>query len=120
MQLSIAKDDGQSVQIAVTGRVTQSDFGPIHEPLAQLLGPNAYARKIRLDLSDTNYLDSSGVGWLLTCHKNFQTSGGKLLLHSVPPMVDQVLRLLQLHHLLTIKTDRAAALAAVSAMKGKA
>jgi len=108
MQLSIAKDDGQSVQIAVTGRVTQNDFGPIHEPLAQLLGPNAYARKIRLDLSDTNYLDSSGVGWLLTCHKRIREAGGKLSLHNPHPTVANLLHVLRLETVLDIEQPDAA------------
>src|SRR3954454_4000643 len=104
MKLSIAKDDGQSVEIAVAGRVTQGDFGPIHEPLAQLLGPNAYERTIRLDLSDTDYLDSSGVSWLLTCHKRIREAGGKLSLRNPHPTVTNVLRVLRLERVLGVES----------------
>jgi anti-anti-sigma factor len=107
MKLSIANDDGQSVQVAVTGRVTQQDFGPIHEPLAQLLGPNAYARNVRLDLSDTSYLDSSGVAWLLSCHKRIREAGGKLSLHNPHPIVANLLRVLRLEKVLDVEQPSA-------------
>jgi anti-anti-sigma factor len=107
MKLSIANDDGQSVQVAVTGRVTQEDFGPIHEPLAQLLGPDAYGRTIRLDFSDTNYLDSSGVGWLLNCHKRIREAGGKLSVHNLHPTVANVLRVLRIEKVLDIEQPSA-------------
>jgi anti-sigma B factor antagonist len=103
MKLSIAKDDGQCVQVAVSGRVTQSDLGPIHEPLGELLGPNAYQRQVRLDLSDTPYVDSSGVGWLLACHKRMKAAGGKLTLHAPHPTVANLLRVLRLDKVLDIE-----------------
>lgn len=108
MKLTIAKDDGQVVEVAITGRVTQTDFGPIHEPLAQLLGPNTYARTIRLDLSDTDYLDSSGVSWLLTCHKRMREAGGKLSIHNPHPTVANVLRVLRLEKVLDVELSNGA------------
>jgi anti-sigma B factor antagonist len=103
MKLSIANDDGRCALVAVSGRVTQGDLGPIHEPLAELLGPGAYQRQVRLDLSDTSYMDSSGVGWLLTCHKRMKAAGGKLTLCSPHPTVENVLRVLRLEKVLDIE-----------------
>lgn len=103
MKLTVAKDDGQCVHVAVRGRVTQSDLGPIHDPLSELLGPDAYQRQVRLDLSDTSYVDSSGVGWLLTCHKRMKAAGGKLTLHSPHPTVANLLRVLRLEKVLDIE-----------------
>ncbi len=104
MKLSIAQDDGQCVQVAVSGRVTQSDVGPIHEPLGELLGPNAYQRQVRLDLRDTHYVDSSGVGWLLNCHKRMKAAGGKLTLHAPNPTVANLLHVLRLEKVLNIES----------------
>jgi anti-anti-sigma factor len=101
MKLSIANDDGQTVQVNVAGQVTQQDFGPIHEPLLELLGPGAYARHVALDLSDAPYMDSSGVGWLLMCHKRMRESGGKLAVHHAQPVVANMLRLLKLDKILS-------------------
>jgi anti-anti-sigma factor len=103
MKLSIAKDDGQRVQVAVTGPMTQQDGGAFGEPLAELLGPRAYARQVRLDLRETSHVDSSGVGWLLTCHKRMRQAGGKLTLHAPHPIVANVLRVLKLEKVFEIE-----------------
>lgn len=103
MKLSISQDDGQSVQIAVQGHVTQKELAPLTEPLVDLLGPGAYARQVRLDLSNTEYLDSSGVGWLLTCHKRMRQAGGHLTLQAPHPIVANVLRVLKLERVFTIE-----------------
>jgi anti-sigma B factor antagonist len=102
MKLSIAQDDGKSVRVAVVGHVTQKELAPLAEPLLELLGPGAYARQVRLDLSNTDYLDSSGVGWLLTCHKRMRQAGGQLTLHSPHPIVANVLRVLKLEKVFQI------------------
>ena len=103
MKLSIAKEDGQNVDVAVTGNVTQRDVSRISEPLVELLGPSAYGRQVRLDLSNTDYLDSSGVGWLLACHKRMRQAGGKLTLHAPHPTVANTLRVLKLENVFEIE-----------------
>ena len=100
MKLSIANDDGQIVQVKVAGKVTQHDFGPVHEPLVELLGPGTYCRQVALDLSDAPYMDSSGVGWLLTCHRRLREGGGKLIVRGAQPVVANMLRLLKLDRIL--------------------
>lgn len=102
MKLAIANDDGQSVRVTVTGKVTQHNLSPFQEPLVELLGPGAYTRHVTLDMSDTMYLDSSGVGWLLMCHKRMRQSGGKLMLENTPSIVANLLRLLKLAKLFAI------------------
>lgn len=102
MKLAIAKDDDQGARVKVSGKVTQHDFSPVQEPLAELLGPSVYERQVTLDLTDTMYLDSSGVGWLLACHKRMREAGGKLVLENVPSIVANLLRLLKLSRLLGV------------------
>ena len=102
MKLAIVKDDGQSVRVTVAGKVTQYNLSPVQEPLAELLGPAVYGRYVTLDLSETMYLDSSGVGWLLMCHKRMREAGGKLTLQNPPSIVANLLRLLKLAQLFEI------------------
>jgi hypothetical protein len=52
------------------------------------------------------------VSWLIINHKRFREGGGMLVLHSVPPLVDQVFRLLKMYLVLNIQPDEAAARAA--------
>jgi len=103
MKLSIAKDDGQSVDVSVSGSVTQRELSPYQEPLVELLGPSAYGRRIRLDLRETSYVDSSGVGWLLACHKRMKQAGGKLTLRDPHPTVANTLKMLKLEKVLEIE-----------------
>jgi anti-sigma B factor antagonist len=102
MKLAIAKDEGQSVRVTVTGKVTQHNLSPFQDPLVELLGPDTYSRHVTLDMTETMYLDSSGVGWLLMCHKRMRESGGKLTLENTPSIVANLLRLLKLAKLFEI------------------
>ena len=106
MKLALVKDDGQIAHVAVSGKVTQHDFSAVQEPLLELLGPEVYRRHVTLDLSNTMYIDSSGVGWLLTCHKRMREGGGKLALEKTPSIVANLLRLLKLATMFGIDPPR--------------
>ncbi len=59
-----------------------------------------YSRQVTLDLANTMYLDSAGVGWLIACHKRIREKGGTLKLDNVPSIVANLLRLLKLSRVL--------------------
>jgi anti-sigma B factor antagonist len=96
MKLSIAQSEGDEVRVALAGHVTQRELNPLQDPLIELLGPGGYGKIVRLDLSEADYLDSSGVGWLLTCHKRMKLAGGRLLIERPHPIVANVFRVLKL------------------------
>ncbi len=105
MKMTVAADDGTLVQLALSGPVTQRELAPQAEPLTDLLGPSAYAKRVIMDLNNVSYLDSSGVGWLLSCNKKMKLAGGKLILHSYSPIVSNVLRVLKLERVLDLAAD---------------
>jgi anti-anti-sigma regulatory factor len=75
-------------------------------PLQELLGPDAFARRVLFDMAPTTFMDSSGVAWLLACHRRFESAGGCVVYHSLPPDVDYTLReLLQLDRVLRVAGD---------------
>jgi anti-anti-sigma factor len=120
MQLSLTSQNDDAICVAAQGDISQSRFpANVNNPLEDLLGAECYQRRVLLDLEKTGYIDSSGIGWLMGCHKRFLASGGLLVLHSLPPMVEQVVQLLRLQSILTIKPDQASALALVSQVKGQ-
>ncbi|HEY2410639.1 MAG TPA: STAS domain-containing protein [Pirellulaceae bacterium] len=96
MKLTLGKSDGENFRILVSGKVTQHDFGPVQEPLEALVGPGVYARQIELDMAEATYMDSSGVGWLLTCHKRVREASGQMRIVNVQPIIANMLRLLKL------------------------
>jgi anti-anti-sigma factor len=98
MQLSFSQRDGVTT-VAIAGRITFSTLEPGQDPLTAQ-EPGIYSRPVAFDLSGTDYIDSTGVSWLLTCQKRCREAGGKLVLHSVTPLVKQVLGVLKLDRVL--------------------
>jgi anti-anti-sigma factor len=113
MKLSLSEDLPTHVRIKLDGNLTHRELPSEGDPLAVLLGPSVYKRRVLLDLSTAQYLDSSGIGWLLSSHKQFRLNGGKFILHSLQPMVMNVVKLLKLDSLLNLALDQRAALDAV-------
>ena len=108
MKLSIAQSEGDEVRVALAGRVTQRELNPLQDPLIELLGPGGYGKIVRLDLSEANYLDSSGVGWLLSCQKRMKQAGGRLLIERPHPIVVNVIRVLKLEKIFELADQGAA------------
>ena len=120
MQLSLISQSDTATCLAIQGDISQSRFPTnVNNPLEDLLGSDCYHRHVLLDLEKAGFIDSSGIGWLMGCHKRFLAGGGLLVMHSLPPMVEQVIQLLRLQSILTIKPDQASALAFVSTVKGQ-
>lgn len=96
MNLEITTTKDNLVHVAVFGRVTQDSTSREVEPLSSLLGPEPYKRKVLLNLRDADMIDSSGIGWLLVCHKRFKENGGRIICHSAPPVVANVFKLMRM------------------------
>jgi anti-sigma B factor antagonist len=72
-------------------------------------------KHVVLNLSGVTFIASSGVGALLALVEDFRESGLRLRLAEMSPVVESVIRLLNLHNFLGIDETEAAALAAVTA-----
>jgi anti-sigma B factor antagonist len=105
MKLNLAAEEGDLVRVSVAGSVTLRELSPLDD----LLGSGVYSKQVLLDLSEVTYLDSSGVSWLLTCHKRIKTAGGRLIVHSFSPIVSNVLRVLKLEKVLHLAENAKAA-----------
>ena len=109
MKLSIVGIEPELTRIQNEGEITQLDFRAGTDLLRTLLGFGCYNGKVLLNLEKTPYIDSAGVGWLVMSHKLFKDGGGRLVIHSVPPTVSQILRLLRMQEILHIADNEAAA-----------
>lgn len=109
LELTLQADEPVLLQIQCAGDVILPDFRPENDPLVKFLGPQVYSRKLLLNMEKANCLDTSGISWLISCHKQCQSAGGVLVLYAIPPRVRYVLQLLQMEHLLHTATDLAAA-----------
>lgn len=79
------------------------------------LGDAAAGRDNRLavDMSRVAFLASAGVGSLVTLHKTLTGAGGRLVLFGIDEEILAMLKIAQLHRLLTIVDDESAALAKI-------
>ena len=102
-------DDREVVQVACEGPIRHADFDRINEPLRALLGPFIFSRKVLLNLEKATSIDSSGLSWLLSCHKHFVEGKGRMVLYAVPPLVLQVLEMVRLPLLIPVAPDEASA-----------
>ncbi len=65
----------------------------------------SFQASLVLDFSSTVFMDSSGIGALISCHKLTQKAGVNLLLRNLSPQVRTVLQLTELDRLFTIEPD---------------
>jgi anti-sigma B factor antagonist len=78
------------------------------EDLRQAMTPIlANSRKLVLDLSRVNFVDSRGCGAILSCLKSVAAQGGDLKLCQVTPTVRSVFEMIRLHRICEIHATRA-------------
>src|SRR5262245_8027638 len=109
LKLTVVSDDGVVVEIRGEGEFSQVRTEINVNPFEQLLGAEAFRRKVMVNLEAVDYLDSSGIGWLVVCHKNFRQHGGRLVLYNLPPRILQILQFCRMELLLHLAADPAAA-----------
>src|SRR5439155_15502837 len=100
LKLTVVSDDGNVVRVQCEGEISQVKFQLNDNPLESLVGPTVYTRKLLMNLDRVDFLDSSGISWLVVSHKHFQQHGGLLVLYSVPPRIHQVLQFCRMDKLL--------------------
>lgn len=81
--------------------------------LQGLLGEDWAERRVALDISEADYIDSAAIGWLLLMHKSFKEAGGRLVIFGLTPGVKRVINLLRIEDVLNLSTDRDSALVRV-------
>jgi anti-anti-sigma factor len=113
MKLSVQSDDDNLLCLKVSGRIRMTVPSDQTDAFGGVLGEGGYARKVTLNLEDAEYIDSGGVSWLVISHRRFDEAGGKLVIHSTPVIVSEVLKVMRLDRILNLADDESAALALI-------
>jgi anti-anti-sigma factor len=108
LNMTVAADDGATVAVHCQGDINQIYF-QLGNPLEKLLGVGAFTRKVVLDLENVNFLDSSGLSWLVSCHKRFQQQGGRMVLCGMSQRIQQILQFCRMDRLFAVAEDQTAA-----------
>jgi anti-sigma B factor antagonist len=109
MRFSLVSVGDDLTRIRCEGEITMNDLAQSRDPVEDLLGPAIFRQTALLDLGATSYIDSSGISYLLGVNKRFKQVNGRLVLHSAPPSVNQVFKLLKIHSVMQIVADEAEA-----------
>ena len=106
MKSSTRQVDGVTI-VDLSGRITLGEGSVVlRETVRDLLSKGQ--KKILLNLGDVNYIDSSGIGELVSAFTTAKNQGGELKLLNVTRVHD-LLQITKLHTLFDVKNDEAAA-----------
>lgn len=108
LSIRVATPDRGRVVLAPEGRLTLMSAPQVRDEVTARLA--AGDRIIVVDLSGTTFVDSSGLGALVSCLKSARQVGGDLRLVAPTEQVSMVLRLTNLDRILKPRASVAAAL----------
>ena len=90
--------------VDINGRITLGDeTGLLRDTVRQLIAQGK--KKIILNLANVDYIDSSGVGELVSSYTTVRNSGGELKLLALTKKVQDVLYITKLYTVFDIKDD---------------
>jgi anti-anti-sigma factor len=113
MKLILKAREGDVIHLAWQGSMTQMPAGGHLEAVRQVVGADCHDQTVLFDLARVDYMDSSGISWVLVLHSRFVEGRGRLVLHSATPRVCATFDLLHLGAVLTLAGDVDAARALV-------
>jgi anti-sigma B factor antagonist len=94
--------------IDVTGRITLGEgSSALRDSLRELVGHDQ--KKILLNLGDVSYIDSSGIGELVSGFTTVTNAGGQLKLLNLSKRVKDLLQITKLYTVFDVHDDEAAA-----------
>jgi anti-sigma B factor antagonist len=95
--------------IDVAGRITLGEgSSALRETLREMVAKNQ--NKILLNLADVTYIDSSGIGELVSGYTTVTNTGGALKLLNLNKRVKDLLQITKLYTVFEVHEDEAAAI----------
>jgi len=108
MKASTRQVDGVTV-VDLSGRITLGEGSVVlRDMVRDLIGKGE--RKILLNLGDVTYIDSSGIGELVSAFTTVRNQGGELKLLKLTKKVHDLLQITKLYTVFDVKDDEAAAI----------
>jgi anti-sigma B factor antagonist len=109
MKISNRQVDGVTI-LDLSGRITLGEGSvQLRDAVRDLLSKGQ--KHILLNLADVNYIDSSGIGELVSAFTTVRNQGGELKLLKLTKKVHDLLQITKLYTVFDVKDDEAAAIA---------
>lgn len=114
MALSIASRELDGVTVLdLSGRITLGEGSvQLREAIRDLISKGQ--KSILLNLGDVNYIDSSGIGELVSAYTTARNQGGELKLLNLTKKVHDLLQITKLYTVFDVKDDEASAISSFS------
>jgi anti-sigma B factor antagonist len=108
MKVSNRQVNGITV-LDLSGRITLGEGSvQLRDAVRELLGKGQ--KKILLNLADVSYIDSSGIGELVSAFTTVKNQGGELKLLSLTKKVHDLLQITKLYTVFDVNDDEAKAI----------
>jgi len=109
LKLSTRQVDGITI-LDLSGRITLGEGSvQLRDATRDLLSKGS--KLILLNLGDVNYIDSSGIGELVSAYTTVRNQGGELKLLNLTKKVHDLLQITKLYTVFDVKDDEATAVA---------
>ena len=109
MKLKTRQIDGVTI-MDCSGRITLGEGSvQLRDAVRDLLSKGS--KKILLNLGDVTYIDSSGIGELVSAFTTVRNQGGDLKLLNLTKKVHDLLQITKLYTVFDVKEDEASAVA---------
>lgn len=105
MSLEISESTREGVVIlSLKGRLTAGESNAIREKVDQAVAAGHF--NVIFDLSQTDYVDSTGLGGMVICYTTLKRHGGQLKLVNPNKRNVELLALTKLHTIFEVFTDQ--------------
>ena len=109
MKISTRQVDGVTI-LDLSGRITLGEGSvQLRDAVRELLSKGQ--KNILLNLAEVNYIDSSGIGELVSAFTTVRNQGGELKLLKLTKKVHDLLQITKLYTVFDVKDDEATAIA---------
>jgi anti-sigma B factor antagonist len=108
MKVTTRQVDGVTI-LDLSGRITLGEGSVLlRDSIRDLLSKGQ--KSILLNLADVNYIDSSGIGELVSAYTTVRNQGGELKLLNLTKKVHDLLQITKLYTVFDVKDDEATAI----------
>jgi anti-sigma B factor antagonist len=112
MKVSTRQVDGVTI-LDLSGRITLGEGSvTLRDAIRDLI--NKGEKHILLNLGDVSYIDSSGIGELVSAYTSVKNAGGELKLLNLTKKVHDLLQITKLYTVFDVKDDEASAVGSFS------
>ena len=108
LRIGARTEDPDIAILSLTGEVDVANAAQVRDAALKLIADGA--KCLMVDLSGTEYMDSTGLGTLVGLHKRLRESGGQVVIAGAQPRVKRIFDITGLTQVFRMHEDVAAAL----------